>query len=337
MSSHSSKNKKLDFISIGDSTLDVFVHVHEASVNCEIEHGRCQLCFAYGEKVPVESVTKVPGAGNASNAAVGASRLGLRSAIVSILGQDEVGEEILRHWKKERVNTTHVQFDSKHETNYSTVLSFKGERTILVYSHPRVYVLPPLEETRWIYYTSLGAKHDHLEKQLIRHLRAHPEQKMTFNPGTNHLKLGLKALLPIVKETDVFIVNKEEAERLLGQGEEPIPNMLLAFAHLGPEIVVITDGEHGSYAADRRHVWQCPVFDGPVRERTGAGDSYGTAFSVALLRGMDIPQAMRWGTANAWSVVQHVGPQAGLLTEEKMEQVLKKFKKVQPKLMTNHG
>ncbi len=104
-----------DFIAIGDSTLDVFLTLHEASVSCQLNKEQCLLCLEYAEKIPVESVVKVPGAGNASNAAVGASRLGLKSAIVSILGKDEIGKEIMGGWMKAGVATKYVQFDPKHE------------------------------------------------------------------------------------------------------------------------------------------------------------------------------------------------------------------------------
>jgi sugar/nucleoside kinase (ribokinase family) len=317
-----------DFISIGDSTLDVFLQIHEATVSCQINKEQCLLCLEYAEKIPVESVVKIPGAGNASNAAVGASRLGLKSAIVSVLGKDDIGQEIMRGWKREKVGTTYVTFDPKHDTNYSTVLSFKGERTILTHSAKRIYKLPRIDGAKWVYYTALGPGHEHLEKQLLDHLKRKPHQQLCFNPGTTQLRRGLKAIKPVVRRSNVFIVNKEEAERLLEDGQRPIHSLLLSLHALGPKIVVITDGPNGSHATDGKHIWSLGIFEGPTIERTGAGDAYATALVSALYHGIPISEAMRWGTANSWSVVQYIGPRKGLLEKTKMKTALRKFQHV---------
>lgn len=328
------RTPSLDLIAIGDSTLDVFIQIHEATVSCQLNREQCLLCLEYAEKIPVESVVKVPGAGNASNAAVGAARLKMRTAIVSIVGLDDVGQEIVASWKKEHVDQRYVQVDSNHDTNYSTVLNFQGERTILVYNQPRAYVLPPIDGTDWIYYTALGQKHERLEHQLLAHLKKNPKQHLAFNPGTQQLHRGLKAIQPVIARSDLFIVNKQEAMRLLEDGERPIPNMLLSFHHMGAKVVVITDGPNGSYATDGKEIWQCPIFPGPIVERTGAGDGYTIGFVYGLFHKFHIREAMRIGTANAWSVVQKIGPQAGLLTQRNIYTVLKKFAKVQPKMIT---
>lgn len=316
-----------DFIAIGDSTLDVFLQIHEATVSCQINKEQCLICMEYAEKIPIESVIKIPGAGNASNAAVGASRLGLKSAIVSVLGKDEIGKEIVQGWKKEKVGTKYVTFDPKHDTNYSTVLNFQGERTILVHSEKRVYKLPILDGEKWIYYTALGAGHERLEKQLLVHLKKHPTQQLCFNPGTTQLRRGLESIKPVITRSDIFIVNKQEAEQLLGDGQRPMTNLLMALKHLGPKIVIITDGSNGSHATDGKTIWSMGVYPGSIVERTGAGDAYATAFTCAIGLGKSIPDAMRSGTANSWSVIQFIGPQKGLLNATKMRAVLKKFSK----------
>ncbi len=317
-----------DLIAIGDSTLDVFLNIDEATVNCQLNKKQCLLCFDYAEKIPVKDVIKVPGAGNASNAAVGGSRLGMKSAIVSIVGNDETGQENIAGWKLERVSTEYVTTDPKRESNYSTVLNFKGERTILVHHEQRTYKLPKLSDTKWVYYTSLGKGHEKQEKELLAYLKSHTKTKLAYNPGTHQLHRGLKALSPVIARSELFIVNRDEAARLLEDGERPVHNMLQNFHKIGAKIVVITDGPEGSYASDGTSVWFMPIFKGPIKERSGAGDSYTIGFLYALFAGKDLPEAMRFGTANAWSVVQSIGPQKGLLMKTEMEKTLKKFAKI---------
>jgi len=327
----------LDLIAIGDSTLDMFLHIHDASLACTLNKPQCLLCLEYANKIPVEYVVRVPGAGSGSNVAVGASRLKMHAAIVSILGNDRTAEEIYERWKEEGVSEKYVQTDRKQGTNYTAVITFKGERTQLVYHHPRSYKLPALEPTSWIYYTDLGPGHIRLEKAMLKHLMLHPNIRLAFNPGAQQLQRRLAALRPVIARSDVFIVNKEEAEHLLQLTEaRPIPNLLMDFARFGAKNVVITDGPNGSYATDGRALWHCPIFPARLVERTGAGDAFTIALINALFRGESTPDAMRAGTANSWSVVQNIGPHAGLLTLDKLQKVLKKYAHIQARKMENN-
>ncbi len=329
---HPSSKTQVNLIAIGDSQLDTFLEIQEAIVTKQKQKKQRLLCLNYGDKIPVTHITHVPGAGNASNAAVSASRLGLKSALVSIIGSDATGRTILAQWKKEGIQTHQVIIDTKQATNEATVINFKSERTILTHNQPRTYRLPKLPSTDWIYYTALGNNHTILEREIITYLTKHPATKLAFNPGTTHLQRGLKALLPLLKLTTVFAVNKEEAHRLLEDDKLSIPMMLAVFHRLGATVVLITDGGLGSYATDGQSSWFCPIFPVTVKEVTGAGDSFTSSFVAALHHGLAIPEAMRVGTANAWSVVQHIGPQAGLLTSHELRLVLKKFSRVQPRL-----
>lgn len=318
-----------DVISVGDATLDVFVSLVEASVLCNIQKDVCQLCLSYADKIPVEKVQRVIG-GNAANNAVGSSRLGLKSAFYSIVGNDATGVQIMETVRREKVSTEYVHVDRKQESNYSVVLNYKAERTILVYHIDRKYKLPKLRSTKWIYLTSMGKNHQNLHNELLKHVRK-TGTKLGFNPGTHQLKQGLEKLKPLLGVTTVLFVNKEEAKRLVGEIAE-MKELLMAVRHVGPQIVVITDGEKGSYAYDGQSFWKCAITDTPVVERTGAGDSFATAFLAALNVGKTIPEAMQWGTMNSASVITKVGPQAGLLTKKQMVLWLRKYSKIKPRL-----
>ncbi|MDO8584024.1 MAG: carbohydrate kinase family protein [bacterium] len=326
-----------DLIAIGDSALNVFLHIHEATLQCQLHREQCLLCLEYANKIPVQSVTKVPGSGSGPNIALGAAKLGMKSAIVTTLGNDEVAQEILRAWKKHGVSDVYVRMDSKHETDYATVLDYAHERTILAYNRPKPYALPAVDGATWVVYAAVGKKHERMEKQLLAHLKKNPEQKLAFNPGIEHMHRNLDALKPVIARSDLFIVNEEEAIRLLEDGDRPLHNLLLSFHHLGAKIVVITDGKNGSYATDGHEFWSCPIFPGKAVESTGAGDAFATGFIYALHHKHSIQEAMRYGTANSWSVIQKIGAHEGQLSKKIMATVLKKFNKIQPRLEPSDG
>src|SRR3989344_4208646 len=135
------EKKEFDIISIGDASIDHFILFHDANVNCEIKEETCQLCMNYADKLPVDQYLSLV-AGNAANNAVGSSRLGLNTATYLVLGNDENGRRIKNQLESEGVYTSYIELRENQETNSSFVLSFKGERTILVYHVPRTYKLP---------------------------------------------------------------------------------------------------------------------------------------------------------------------------------------------------
>jgi ribokinase len=318
--------KKFDIICIGESLRDIFYMIHDATISCSIEKDRCLLCLEYAEKIPVDDVIKVPAAGNSANAAVSASRLGLKSALVSWVGQDFAGDQLKETLRQEKVDVSLMCKCKNQLTSEATLLSFKGERTQLLFFKPRTYKLPKLQDTKWIYYSAMGNKFQTFDKQLATYLNKNEKIKFAFQPGTTHIKLGLKPLKPLIKRCDIFILNKEEAQYLLDGKIRPLKNLLEDFYKLGAKTIVITDGKEGAYAYDGTDFWHMPIFKGDAKERTGAGDSYAAAFTAAILQGKSIPDALRWGTANSWSVVREIGPQKGLLTKAKMQSILKRFK-----------
>ena len=311
--------KNFDVISIGDTTLDVFLELDEsdAKVQCGPDGEDCLLQLSWPDKIPVKKMTHVPAVGNAANVAVGCARLGLKSALYTILGKDSDGKEAFGVLKSEGVYKDYIVWDKNRGTNYSTVINLKGERTILVYHQPRDYDLPSLAEADWIYYTAVGRGREKLDQQIIEYVKK-TGAKLGFNPGDQQLKEGFEGLKPIIKNCTVFFINKEEAERLLGKKAE-IKELLQLMHNEGPKIMVITDGPKGSYVFDGTDFYFQEVLHVPLIEMTGTGDSYATGFISALHLGKDIPEAMKWGTTNAAAKLQKIGAREGLLHRKEME------------------
>ena len=58
-------------------------------------------------------------------------------------------------------------------------------------------------------------------------------------------------------------------------------------------------------------------------DRTGAGDSFASTFTAAIILGKSPEEALSWGPINSMSVVQKIGAQAGLLPRAELEELLK--------------
>lgn len=315
------KKPKFDLIAIGDPTIDTFIFVEDIEVK-KIK-GQLKAVISWGDKLPVQKYARTV-AGNAANAAVGASRLGLKTAFYTVLAHDTGGREIVHKMRKEKVATDYIVIDEDHPTNASTVLSHDGERTIFVYHEHRKYKLPKMSPSSWVYLTSMGDGFEKIYKDLASYLDK-SKAKLAFNPGTFQLRKGPKYNKLMLERTEVLSLNKEEAQSWVGNSED-IELLAKKLQKLGPKIVLITDGRRGAYSYSSEGYFYIPEFPGPRIEATGAGDSFTTAYVSALACGKSNQEALRWGPVNAGSVVMKVGPQAGLLTQNQIKSSLSRRK-----------
>lgn len=321
---------ELDIISIGDTTTDVFLDIEDADLHCNIKKEECLFCVKYAGKVPVKSVVEIDAVGNAANNVVGSARLGLKSAIWTTLGMDVNGMQAQEVFESENVKTDLIVKDKDRGTNFSAVLNFNAERTILVYHEHRKYVFPFLPKSKWIYLTSMANNWEKVTKPLLSHIKK-TNTKLAFNPGTYQIKSGLKKLKPFIKMTDLLIVNLEEAQKILNE-TKPVEFLLKEFVKLGVKNIVITNGSEGADCYDGKHHYHMPIYPDsrPAVERTGCGDSFSTALIAALNYGKSLDEGLKWGAANARSVIQYIGAREGLLSVEKIEQTIREFPHIFP-------
>ncbi|MFC1640860.1 carbohydrate kinase family protein [Patescibacteria group bacterium] len=311
-----------DVISVGDTTKDVFLEVSDATVHCRLNEAMCQICFDHAAKIGVNKLTKISGVGNAANVSVGVTRLGLSSAIYTVVGDDQTGREIKELFKNEKLSTKYVVTDKERPSNYSVVINFQGERTILVYHEHRKYALPEFPRAKWLYYTSVAAGHDPLHKEIPSYVRR-TNTRLAFNPGTYQLEEDVEKVKPVLEVTDLIFLNREEAMHFGGKSRD-IRTLARNIQKLGPKVVVITDGPEGSYVLRDSALYYMGIFPSKMVERTGSGDSYASGFLSGLIQTEHVREAMRWGTFNASHVVQFIGAQEGLLRKASMTKMLNK-------------
>lgn len=318
-------SQNYDFLGIGDTITDAFIHLKEASAHVDIDRGSREICMKFAEKLPYDEVYVIPAVGNTANAAVAAARLGLKSALVSDIGDDYFGQECLDALEKEKVAREFIKVHKGRKTNYHYVLWYEDERTILIKHEKYDYKLPDINNPGWIYLSSLGENSLSFHLELQKFLSEKPEIKLAFQPGTFQMKFGKGALAGIYKRSDAFFCNKEESQRILETDEADIKKLLKVLAGLGPKITVITDGVKGAYSYDGQEMLFMRPFPDPAPplERTGAGDAFSSTFVAALALGKSVREALMWAPINPMSVVQKIGARAGLLTRPELEEYLK--------------
>lgn len=323
-------NNPYDFVALGDITTDAFIELSkkDAQVVCDIEGKPCQLMMNFGDKLPYQTVTVVPAVGNSPNAAVSAHRLGLRSALVTNLGHDRNGKDCLDALRKEGVATEYVKVHERKSSNYHYVLRLGAERTILIKHEVYPYTLPDFKvPPRYLYFSSVGESGVDFHDEVSDYIKTNKETKLVFQPGTFQIRLGADRLKELYAVTDIFFCNKEEAQQILKTKEDDFRKLLKGMKELGPRLPVITDGPKGAYVTDEDGItWHQPMYPDPKEpvDRTGAGDSFASTFTSAIILGKSPAEALSWGPINSMSVVQHIGAQKGLLSRSNLEEFLSK-------------
>lgn len=312
-----------DILTIGDCSIDTFLELHEASLHCKLNREDCQICFKYGDKIPVDNLSFLVG-GNAGNTAVAFSRLGLKTAIQTTIGVDELSEKIIKTFKKDGVETRFVKRENNTSSNFSVSINFQGERTIFTHHVKRDNKLGEIPQTAWVYLTSLGDYWQEAYMEASQFIKNN-NIKLAFSPGSHQTEGDPALLKEALGETTVLFINKEEAIKIgNSKDSQDIKLLLQVLQKLGPKIISITDGINGSWCIlEDGRVFKLGIFPCNIVERTGAGDAYASGFLAGFFYGLPVSTAMVWGAIDAASVIGKVGAQTGLLTRQEIEKKIK--------------
>ncbi|MBI5045485.1 MAG: carbohydrate kinase family protein [Candidatus Niyogibacteria bacterium] len=320
-----------DVVTVGSATRDVLIKSKDfrALKDARFKTGRA-LAVSLGSKIKIDDIYFLTG-GAGTNTAVTFARQGFKTACVVRVGKDAAGDAVIFGLKKEKINTDFVEKDKKTPTAYSVILEPKeGERTILAYRGANATLSAAglgKIQAHWIYLSSLSGDLNILKDAIAAKKKYGVH--LAWNPGGADLALGIGRLRKHLKYIDVFIVNKEEASELLGipYGKERL--IFQKFDEIIDGVAVMTLGPDGVLASDGHIMWRAGTFpERKVVDRTGAGDAFGSGFVAGLLRCKitrgrsltegSIIEALRVGSANATSKVEHMGAKGGLLVAREL-------------------
>ena len=304
-----------DVLCIGSATLDHFIVVDE-----KID------CISLGDKILVDKREFHTGGGG-TNAAISLKKLGIKTKILTKLGNDEQAKYIQRELQKFKIKNICLN-KSKKPTNTSTIInSIKGkDRVIFTYKGAssdltkRDYKKSSLNSS-WIYLASLTGKSLQTAKQIV----SYTNNSILFNPSLYLVKQRRK-IMPILKKSTILILNKKEAQVLLDTQENSLKKLLNELSNLGPNTIIITQGGKRFAALNfNQYYFITPPKLEPLCT-AGAGDAFASGLLAAIIKGESFKNALELGQLNALSVIQKIGTKEGLLNYKKIEKIKKKHK-----------
>ena len=63
--------------------------------------------------------------------------------------------------------------------------------------------------------------------------------------------------------------------------------------------------------------------DSPIVDKTGAGDSFSSAFMAAILHKKSLKEALKWGVYNSAANITEIGSITGILDLKQMQEMIK--------------
>lgn len=269
-----------------------------------------------GGQAIVKRIEKHAG-GAAGNVIYGLARFGVRTRFFSTVGSDEDGEFYRREMEKAGVECIFEILEC--ETGRVDVYVDKhGERTFFVFPNAAGKFYPYLKEEhyRWGEYFYLdpfpfeGSLEAHTK--IAEKAKMH-EKKVILNPGYPYSKLGLERISPLLKNTDIVFLSKEEYRMLEG-----IEKLV--------EMAIITLGKDGSMAVKEGEVVCVPSMTCEVVDTTGAGDAFTAGFLYAMFNGHDIRTCLAAGNFTACYNIQRIGAR-NFPEKEKLNEFLESYPK----------
>ncbi len=282
---------------------------------------------APGETIQGEDLATIPG-GKGANQAVAAAKQGARVAIAGRVGRDGFGSTLIENLNDFGVDTTHICRDEQAATGTAMiVVDSNGQNSIVV--SPGANGRVTCED--------VDAAVPAMENAKILLLQFEIPLETVTCAASLARKKGLRVILnpaparPVPPEllanVDLLIPNETELSRLSETQVNDIESVEKAARSLlarGVQTVIVTLGEKGALVVQKSRVAHIPAFKVKVVDTTAAGDAFIGGLAAALLRGLELEEAVRCGNAAGALAVTRFGAQTSLPTLDEVQALLKK-------------
>ena len=268
-----------------------------------------------------------------------AARLGHSTAIISGVGNDDFGENIMRRLKHDGVDVSRVIIPEDGHTGIAFVTYFAdGERKFLFYmdNSPCIKAKAPesmsgFEDTKYMHIMGCSLMADvNFAKEIMKFmnmLKSHGV-KISFDPNVRLEMLKDNAVLDMLQEVfkNSSILMPGVSELKMFTGKDDINEAIkTVFENPSLEILVLKNGSKGSQIYTRKGLEvEQPIYKVVQEDATGAGDSYDAAFICGLAEGKSLADAAKMGAAAGALNAAAFGPMEGKISPETVREIIER-------------
>jgi len=301
---------KLDIVGVGLSTFDILIRLAEMPT--------------WNKRSTMDQVD-FDGGGPTATAVCAASLLGAKTGFIGRAGDDWFADQKRQSLMAHGVDISRMVLRAGPEKRVVCVYvnANTGERIFNTMSHFYEDLLQPeeLDQSYIIQADYLLTEGFHTEAAVTAAKWMHGAGKRVVLDAAATTSSQIdERLTDLVPLTDILICGSGFAEALTGETNTAEAGK--AALSFGPEIVVITQGDQGSFLFTGDESFQTPAFEVDVVDTTGAGDVFHGAFMVGLLKKWDLRKVCIFATAVAAIECTFLGGRAGLPSYAQVERFL---------------
>ena len=298
-----------DLVSIGGISIDLFF----SGDSLTFKDNRFQL--AVGGKYMADYLYEGVGGGGA-NVAIGASKLGLKSAVLGAIGDNPFKEAILKELTEARVSSNLCHFEKDYLNISSILLTPSGDHSIIHFVPPHENIIhSEMDLNKFIgsKVVYMGNLPDvSLEERLkILHFLKRNNILTVVNLGVKDCRRPFHELEKFIEGIDILIMNTHEFAEAIKKTYEEIDflqNIASRYNFLRETIVIVTDGEKGSYGYhDENLYFQKAIEPAVIKDSTGCGDGYTAGFIAEFIKADNVKLAMQNGALYASHILEKIG------------------------------
>lgn len=265
-------------------------------------------------ETPFGKTDKILG-GAATYIGLSASFFNLKSAIVSVVGED-FPQEYLDSLKNRNIDISGLEvvkggktffWSGRYHNDLNSRDTLDTQLNVLADFQPKVPA--DFKEADVV---MLGNLHPIVQSSVLDQMESRPKL-VVLDTMNFWMDCALPELLDVIKRVDVITINDEEARQL--SGEYSLVKAAAKIQEMGPKFVVIKKGEHGALLFHNKEVFFAPAL--PLEEvfdPTGAGDTFAGGFSGYIAQSENVSfenlkNAIVYGSNLASFCVEEFGTQ----------------------------
>ena len=236
------------------------------------------------------------------NVAIHAQNLGLESAVISAIGNDERGGTLLDILQERDVNTEFITI-GEHPTGTVTVDTSNPSEVRYTIDEPSAWDFISTPEISWesgdlLLHGSLATRNKH-SYEALKALRAQASTRV-FDLNLRAPFIDSERILQLLEGTEIVKVNEEEYE-LLAQWLQLDADPELGFEAMhetfGTQELIVTRGGQGALWVNNLGALQSKVFPVTVKDTVGAGDSFLAAMLFGISHLLEPQQSLDYAAA----------------------------------------
>lgn len=241
------------------------------------------------------------------NVAFHANNLGFSTQMISRVGDDALGAELLEFLNGKGVSTQYVQIDTAHPTGTVEVtLSSIGSPSYVIIEdvawdhisdNNELHDMSLLESDALVF-GSLACRSEQTKKTLLALLDA--ATLRVFDTNLRSPFYSKELLEELLSKADIAKMNDEELRILAdwnGVGESEADQMRFLKEKFGLDLLMLTKGDKGAACLDDKGYHTHPGFLVTVQDTIGSGDAFLAAFLSRMLAGANGPDCLEYACA----------------------------------------